>query len=64
MIERKRERIGANLFGHTWELTKIRIRLAMRNRAFFFFSLVMPLIFLFGAGALLAEGLSLRAKSR
>ncbi len=27
----------------------MRIRLAMRNRAFFFFSLVMPLIFLFGA---------------
>ena len=35
------------MFSHTWELTKIRIRLAMRNRAFFFFSLVMPLIFLF-----------------
>ena len=27
----------------------MRMRLAMRNRAFFFFSLVMPLIFLFGA---------------
>jgi ABC-2 type transporter len=34
---------------HTWTLTKIRIRLAMRNRAFFFFSLFMPLIFLIGA---------------
>ena len=34
---------------HTWTLTKARIRLAMRNRAFFFFSFVMPLIFLFGA---------------
>lgn len=34
---------------HTWTLTKVRIRLAMRNRAFFFFSFVMPLIFLFGA---------------
>ena len=34
---------------HTWALTKARIRLAMRNRAFFFFSFVMPLIFLFGA---------------
>ena len=44
------------MFGHTWELTKIRIRLAMRNRAFFFFSLVMPLIFLFGAVALLSRG--------
>ena len=34
---------------HTWTLTKARIRLATRNRAFFFFSFVMPLIFLFGA---------------
>jgi len=34
---------------HTWTLTGSRIRLAMRNRAFFFFSFVMPLIFLFGA---------------
>jgi ABC-2 type transport system permease protein len=29
-----------------WILTAIRMRLAMRNRAFFFFSLVMPLLFL------------------
>jgi ABC-2 type transport system permease protein len=34
---------------HTWTLTKIRMRLALRNRAFFFFSLAMPLIFLVGA---------------
>jgi ABC-2 type transport system permease protein len=34
---------------HTLTLTGARIRLAMRNRAFFFFSFVMPLIFLFGA---------------
>src|SRR6202451_394345 len=34
---------------HTWTLTGSRIRLAMRNRAFFFFSFVMPLIFLFAA---------------
>jgi ABC-2 type transport system permease protein len=40
---------------HTWTLTKIRIRLAMRNRAFFFFSLLMPMIFLFGAVALLSR---------
>jgi ABC-2 type transport system permease protein len=33
----------------TWTLTRMRIRLALRNRAFFFFSLVMPLAFLFGA---------------
>ncbi|MCL4522616.1 MAG: ABC transporter permease [Acidobacteria bacterium] len=30
-----------------WILTAIRMRLAMRNRAFIFFSLVMPLAFLF-----------------
>src|SRR6202142_1085475 len=40
--------MGASL-RHTWNLTKSRIRLALRNRAFFFFSFVMPLIFLFGA---------------
>jgi uncharacterized membrane protein YecN with MAPEG domain len=33
----------------TWVLTKSRIRLAIRNRAFLFFSLVMPMLFLFGA---------------
>jgi ABC-type transport system involved in cytochrome c biogenesis permease component len=32
---------------HTWTLTKVRIKLAMRNRMFLFFSLVMPLTFLF-----------------
>jgi ABC-type uncharacterized transport system permease subunit len=37
------------ILSRTWSLTKIRLRLAMRNRAFFFFSLVMPLIFLIGA---------------
>jgi len=37
----------------TWTLTKIRLRLALRNRAFFFFSLVMPMIFLFGAALFL-----------
>jgi ABC-2 type transport system permease protein len=34
----------------------MRLRLAVRNRAFFFFSLVMPLIFLFGAVALIGRG--------
>jgi hypothetical protein len=42
--------------GGTWTLTKMRIRLAMRNRAFFFFSLVMPLIFLFGAVTFFGRG--------
>src|SRR5579862_4845004 len=37
------------VLSRTWTLTKIRLVLAMRNRAFFFFSLVMPLIFLVGA---------------
>jgi ABC-2 type transport system permease protein len=32
---------------HTWALTVSRMKLAMRNRAFLFFSLVMPLAFLF-----------------
>lgn len=32
---------------HTWTLTKSRMQLALRNRAFIFFSLVMPLSFLF-----------------
>jgi hypothetical protein len=41
--------MGANALGHTWTLTKARMRLAMHNRAFFFFSVVMPLVFLFGA---------------
>ena len=41
---------------HTWTLTKMRIRLAMRNRAFFFFSLVMPLLFLFGAVFFFGKG--------
>ena len=43
---------------NTWTLTKIRIHLALRNRAFFFFSLVMPLLFLFGAIFIFAKGSS------
>jgi ABC-2 type transport system permease protein len=44
------------ILSRTWTLTKVRLRLALRNRAFFFFSLVMPLIFLFGAGSFLRRG--------
>ena len=33
----------------TWILTLVRIRLMMRNRTFFFFSLMMPMLFLIGA---------------
>jgi ABC-2 type transport system permease protein len=39
--------MASNPIGNTWTLTKIRVRLAMRNRTFLFFSLVMPLGFLF-----------------
>ena len=41
---------------NTWILTKVRLRLAMRNRAFFFFSLLMPMIFLFSFVTLVARG--------
>jgi ABC-2 type transport system permease protein len=41
---------------NTWALTMVRIRLAMRNRAFFFFSLVMPFLFLLGAVVLFSRG--------
>lgn len=37
----------ANILNDTLELTKVRILLAMRNRTFLFFSLIMPLSFLF-----------------
>jgi len=42
---------------HTWKLTLSRMRLAMRNRAFLFFSLIMPLAFLFVAMGIFARGL-------
>ncbi len=32
---------------NAWTMTKMRMRLALRNRAFIFFSLVFPMIFLF-----------------
>jgi len=41
---------------HAWTLTKMRMRLALRNRAFIFFSLVFPLIFLFLFLGLFARG--------
>ncbi len=40
----------------TWTLTKMRMRLAMRNRAFFFFSFFMPLLFLFGGVGFFTKG--------
>ena len=39
--------MASNPISNTWSLTKIRIRLAMRNKMFLFFSLLMPMIFLF-----------------
>ncbi len=42
----------SHVLSHTWSLTVSRMRLAMRNRAFFFFSLIMPLAFLFGYAGL------------
>jgi ABC-2 type transport system permease protein len=39
----------------TWTLTKVRIRLAVRNRLFLFFSLLMPMIFLIGAVIFIKE---------
>ena len=41
---------------NTWLLTKVRMRLALRNRAFMFFSLVMPLAFLFAFATLIGRG--------
>jgi ABC-2 type transport system permease protein len=38
--------MDANSLTNSWTLTKIRMRLAMRNRTFLFFSLFMPLGFL------------------
>ena len=40
---------------NAWTLTKVRMRLALRNRAFIFFSLIFPLVFLFLLVALLAR---------
>ncbi len=40
---------------HTWTLTLSRMKLAMRNRAFLFFSLLMPLGFLFFAFGVFAR---------
>jgi ABC-2 type transport system permease protein len=41
---------------YTWALTVSRMRLAMRNRAFLFFSLVMPLSFLFIYAGIFGRG--------
>lgn len=46
----------SHVLGHTWSLTLSRMRLAMRNRAFLFFSLIMPLAFLFIYASIFGRG--------
>ena len=41
---------------YTWALTVSRMRLAMRNRAFLFYSLIMPLTFLFIYAGIFGRG--------
>jgi ABC-2 type transport system permease protein len=41
---------------HIFILTALRMRLAMRNKAFFFFSVVMPLLFLFFYATVFGRG--------
>ena len=48
--------MASNPISNTWSLTKIRIRLAMRNKMFLFFSLLMPMIFLFLFATLWGKG--------
>ncbi len=43
---------------NTWSLTKIRILLALRNKAFIFFGVAMPLAFLFFFEIVFAKGVS------
>jgi ABC-2 type transport system permease protein len=45
---------------NTWILTAIRMRLAMRNKAFYFFSVVMPLLFLLFFATVFGKGESSR----
>src|SRR5258708_33733911 len=46
------------VLSHTWALTVSRMRLAMRNRAFLFFSLIMPIAFLFIYAGIFGRGKS------
>jgi ABC-2 type transport system permease protein len=46
----------SHVISHTWALTVSRMRLAMRNRAFLFFSLIMPLAFLFIYAGIFGRG--------
>jgi ABC-2 type transport system permease protein len=44
------------MLSHTWALTASRIRLAVRNRAFLYFSLIMPIAFLFIYAGIFGRG--------
>ena len=48
--------MASNVIRNTWTLTKVRVRLAMRNRTFLFFSLIMPLGFLFFFVTIFSKG--------
>src|SRR5277367_5706593 len=48
--------MASNVIRNTWTLTKIRVRLAMRNRTFLFFRLIMPLGFLFSLVTIFSKG--------
>src|SRR5580658_7868170 len=48
--------MASNPITNTWTLTKVRVRLAMRNRTFLFFSLIMPLGFLFFFVTIFSKG--------
>lgn len=48
--------MSASPLRNTWILTKVRMKLAMRNKTFFFFSLAMPLGFLFFFGLVFGRG--------
>jgi ABC-type multidrug transport system permease subunit len=52
-VERKEATIVTN---HTWTLTMMRIRLALRRPTFLFFSLAMPIAFLFGGAIFFGRG--------
>ncbi len=46
----------SHVLSDTWALTMSRMRLAMRNRAFLFFSLIMPIAFLFIYAGIFGRG--------
>src|ERR1700732_4454487 len=49
-------KMASNIIRNTWTLTKTRVRLPMRNPTFLFFSLIMPLGFLFFFVTIVSKG--------